>query len=213
MDTPSTRSTPPRQDRPGALDAVILAGGGGRRMGGVDKPGLAVAGRTLLERVADAVRSHGAAAAGTGADTRLVVVGPRRESPRALYVREDPPGSGPVPALRAGIAHVRSGWFALLAADLPHLAPEHLDALAGAVVRGGAGAVFVDPAGREQWLTGVWRTDAVRDALAGYTGRSLYGLLGPLEPRPVPADDLAAADCDTPEDLARARRLLEPPAP
>ncbi|MFD3688320.1 molybdenum cofactor guanylyltransferase [Nocardiopsis sp. NPDC058631] len=211
MDTPSTRRTPARDEAPRVLDAVILAGGGGRRMGGVDKPGLAVAGRTLLERVADAVRAHGAAAEGTEADTRVVVVGPHRESPRALYVREDPPGAGPVPALRAGLPHVRSDWFALLAADLPHLAPGHLAALAEAPAPGDTGAVFVDPSGREQWLTGVWRTDAVRDALAEYTGRSLYGLLGPLAPRLVPADDLAAADCDTPEDLARARSLLEPP--
>ena len=213
MDTPSTRSTPPRQEGPRALDAVILAGGGGRRMGGVDKPGLDVAGRTLLERVADAVRAHGAAADGPGtdADARVIVVGPRRESPRAVYVREDPPGAGPVPALRAGLPHVRSRWFALLAADLPHLAPAHLGALAEAPAPSDTGAVFVDSSGREQWLTGVWHTDAVRDALAGYTGRSLYGLLGPLRPRLVPADDLAVADCDTPDDLARARSLLEPP--
>ncbi|OOC53408.1 molybdenum cofactor guanylyltransferase [Nocardiopsis sinuspersici] len=229
------------------LDAVVLAGGAGRRMGGVDKPGLDVAGRTLLERVtdvvrahnADAVRVHGAgtvAPSGTAAvgatpedarDTagsrgeagedagggRTIVVGPTRESPRALYVREDPPGSGPVPALRAGLAHVRTPWFALLAADLPHLDTGHLAALTAALSEDDAGAVFVDSTGHEQWLTGVWRADAVRAALADYRGRSLYRLLGPLRPRAVPpADDLAVADCDTPEDLDRARRLLEPPA-
>ncbi|WP_159942401.1 MULTISPECIES: molybdenum cofactor guanylyltransferase [unclassified Nocardiopsis] len=198
------------------LDAVVLAGGAARRMGGIDKPGLAVGGRTLLERVTDAVRAHNAAerpARGHGEDgARVVVVGPPRPSPRALYVREDPPGSGPVPALRTGLAHVRAPRFALLAADLPHLAPAHLAVLDAALEAGGTGAVFADSAGREQWLTGVWRTDAVRAALADYRGRSLYGLLGPLEPRTVRlADDLAVADCDTPDDLARARRLLDPP--
>ncbi|MFD6950111.1 molybdenum cofactor guanylyltransferase [Nocardiopsis sp. TSRI0078] len=206
-------------------------------MGGADKPGLAVAGRTLLERVTDAVRAHNAGAdpprgagsaaaagpegtgggrgeAGEGAGGgRIIVVGPRRESPRALYVREDPPGSGPVPALRAGLAHVRAPWFALLAADLPHLDTGHLAALTEAPEEGDTGAVFVDSTGHEQWLTGVWRTDAVRSALTGYRGRSLYRLLGPLRPRAVrPADDLAVSDCDTPDDLARARRLLDPPA-
>ena len=217
------------------LDAVVLAGGAARRMGGVDKPGLEVAGRTLLERVTDAVRAHntgvaeaaGAPEAGpegpaikgrdggpareTTERGRVIVVGPPRPSPRALYVREDPPGAGPVPALRTGLAHVRAPWFALLAADLPHLEAAHLAALAAEA--DGAGAVFVDSGGHEQWLTGVWRTDAVRAALARYRGRSLYGLLGPLGPRTVaPTDDLAVADCDTPDDLARARHLLDPPS-
>jgi molybdopterin-guanine dinucleotide biosynthesis protein A len=193
--------------RPG-LDAVVLAGGEGRRMGGVDKPGLAVGGRTLLERVAAVVRSH-------CPDAGVTVVGPRRESPRARYVREDPPGSGPVPALRAGLPYVERAWFALLAADLPHLNADHLAALADALgtdsaAEGAAGAVFVDADGREQWLTGIWRTAAVRDALEGYRGRSLYGLLGPLAPHLVPlTDDHAAFDVDTPDDLARARRDLE----
>ncbi|MFL1381784.1 MULTISPECIES: molybdenum cofactor guanylyltransferase [unclassified Nocardiopsis] len=177
------------------LDAVILAGGAGTRMGGIDKPGLAVGGRTLLERVAAAVRAHTPGG-------RVIVVGPDRETPEALYVREDPPGSGPVPALRAGLAHVIADRFALLAADLPHLTGEHLALLQ-------PNAVFVDAEGREQWLTGVWNTADVRAALAAYTGRSLYGLLGPLTPRLVPAPDPdAVADCDTPEDLERATRRL-----
>ncbi|MEV2278738.1 molybdenum cofactor guanylyltransferase [Nocardiopsis sp. NPDC049922] len=187
---------------PGGIDAVILAGGAARRMGGADKPGLTVAGRTLLERVADAVRSHDAQA-------RVIVVGPPRESPPALYVREEPPGAGPVPALIAGLAHVRAPRFALLAADLPRLTAAHLAELAEAFDETASGAVYVDTGGREQWLTGVWRTDAVRAALADYRGRSLFRLLGPLEPRRIAlADDGAEFDCDTPEDLARARRDL-----
>ncbi len=172
-------------------------------MGGADKPGLAVAGRTMLERAVDAVRAHAPGA-------RVIVVGPTRESPPALYVREDPPGSGPVPALRAGLAHVRAPRFALLAADLPRLTADHLAELAGALDGTASGAVYVDAGGREQWLTGVWRTDAVRAALADYPGRSLHGLLGPLDPRRVAlADDRAEFDCDTPEDLARVRRDLD----
>lgn len=191
--------------RPG-LDAVILAGGEGRRMGGVDKPGLTLDGSTLVERVAAVVRAH-------SPDAGVTVVGPPRESPRARYVREDPPGSGPVPALRAGLPHVERAWFALLAADLPHLTAAHLDALVQDLQEGAgdtAGAVFVDDDGREQWLTGIWRTAAVREAMADYRGRSLYGLLGPLSPRLVPLTDRHAAfDIDTPDDLARARRDLE----
>ena len=40
-------------DAPGteAYDAVVLAGGAARRLGGVDKPGVRVGGRALLDRV------------------------------------------------------------------------------------------------------------------------------------------------------------------
>ncbi|GAB3720902.1 molybdenum cofactor guanylyltransferase [Nocardiopsis oceani] len=183
------------------LDAVVLAGGAATRMGGADKPGLTVAGRTLLERVVDTVRAHAPSA-------RVVVVGPERDSPSAHYVREDPPGGGPVPALEAGLPSVRAPWCALLAADLPHLRPRHLEALHTAA-QGRDGSVLVDATGRQQWLTGVWRTDVLRAALADYGGRSLYGLLEPLDPAPVPADgDPETFDVDTPEDLEEARRHL-----
>ncbi|MFC4565950.1 molybdenum cofactor guanylyltransferase [Nocardiopsis mangrovi] len=179
------------------VDAVILAGGAARRMGGADKPGLEVGGATLLERVAAAVPPGG----------RTIVVGPERDRPHAHYVREDPPGGGPVPALRAGLAEVAAPWFALLAGDLPFLdgaRPAQLRAAA----RSGSGAVLVDADGREQWLLGVWDTAAVRAAVAGYTGASLRGLLGPLDPVRVPAaaGDPSVIDCDTPDDLDRARR-------
>ena len=57
----------------GGFDAVVLAGGAARRLGGTDKPALRVDERTLLEHVVAAV-------AGAG---RIVVVGPRRSLRRA----------------------------------------------------------------------------------------------------------------------------------
>ncbi|MQY08616.1 molybdenum cofactor guanylyltransferase [Actinomadura macrotermitis] len=183
-----------------AFDAVVLAGGQARRLGGADKPGAPVAGRALVEWVADAVAAAG----------RLIVVGPPRAAlPHAVAVREDPPGAGPVPALRAGLAEVRAPWLALLAADLPFLRAGHVAALLDAA-RGADGAVLLDDQGREQWLAGCWRTGALRAALAGYRRSSLFGLLGPLRPVPV---RLAAGerppwyDCDTPDALADAERL------
>ncbi|MFY9890374.1 MAG: NTP transferase domain-containing protein, partial [Streptosporangiaceae bacterium] len=53
-----------------AFDTVILAGGSAARMGGADKPGIAVGRTAMLVLVAQA-----AAAAGT---RRLIVVGPPR---------------------------------------------------------------------------------------------------------------------------------------
>ncbi|MEV0970552.1 molybdenum cofactor guanylyltransferase [Microtetraspora glauca] len=186
-------------------DAVILAGGRAERLGGLDKPGEPVGGRPLIERVAAAV---------PGART-LVVVGPPRPGrglERAVHVREDPPGSGPIPALRAGLALVTEDEVALLAADLPFLDAGHVTALfAAARAAGAPGAVLVDDEGREQWLTGVWRSGPLRAALESYTGRSLRGLLGPLGPAAIRLASRADGcdpwfDCDTMDDLDRARR-------
>jgi molybdopterin-guanine dinucleotide biosynthesis protein A len=174
-------------------------------MGGVDKPGLTVAGCSLLEHVVSTVRAH-------TPTTGVIVVGPERERPRARYVREDPPGAGPVPALRAGLARVEAPRVVLLAADLPYLTPGHLVALDEALdgPPKSAGAVLVDESGREQWLTGVWRTGTLTAALSAYTGRSLYGLLGPLAPAHVAfSTEGRGFDVDTPRDLDRARADLE----
>nr|WP_214411050.1 NTP transferase domain-containing protein [Sphaerisporangium fuscum] len=184
-------------------DAVVLAGGAARRLGGGDKPGVRVGGLTLVERVAAAVPDA----------ARLIVVGPAYPGlPRALFVREDPPGGGPVPALRAGLAVSRAPFVALLAADLPFLLPGHLAALLSAAATG-PGAVLVDDEGHDQWLTGVWRTETLSAALAAYEGGSLRGLLGPLEPvrLALPVGDDGRVpwfDCDTMDDVRYARNHI-----
>ncbi|MFF5205456.1 molybdenum cofactor guanylyltransferase [Streptosporangium sp. NPDC000396] len=174
-------------------DACILAGGLARRLGGRDKPGMLVSGRPLIESVAAAVPDAG----------KLIVVGPHRPGlPRALFQREDPPGGGPVSALRVGLAEVSAPWVALLAADLPFLTAGHVSALLDAAE---TGAVLVDDDGREQWLTGVWRTAELAEALARYEGRSLHGLLAPLAPARLHLAGQPWFDCDTADDLKRAR--------
>ncbi|MGW4965745.1 NTP transferase domain-containing protein [Nonomuraea sp. NPDC004186] len=114
----------PSAESPGqpAFDAVILAGGEARRLGGADKPGLTVGGRSLVEHVVTAV-----------ADARTtIVVGPERPIPGVVFVREDPPRSGPVPALAAGLNGVTAPWVVLLAGDLPFITAPHVTALLNA---------------------------------------------------------------------------------
>src|SRR5690606_23092366 len=93
------------------FDAVILAGGRASRLGGADKPGLRVGGRTLLEGSVDAAQRAGA--------HRTILAGPDRGTPHTLTVREDPPFGGAVAALAAALPLVGHEWMLLLAADLP----------------------------------------------------------------------------------------------
>jgi molybdopterin-guanine dinucleotide biosynthesis protein A len=216
------------------LAAVVLAGGRASRLGGADKPGLVVGTRSLLAAVVSA-----AVEAGAG---HVVVVGPARPglstaagpSGQLDFVREDPPGSGPVAALRAGLAAISAPAVAVLAADMPFLAARHLRALleaaglqdAGAGAVSGSprprprndacagqaprGAVLLDDSGRPQWLAGCWAVTVLRGQLARYGGDSLHGLLQPLQPVRL-SYPLAAGepppwlDCDVAADLSLAR--------
>jgi hypothetical protein len=107
----------------------------------------------------------------------------------------------------------------VLAADLPFLRGDRLAALLAAACGGGSGgAVIADACGAAQWLAGCWPTGALAAALAAYPGRSLRGLLSPLQPAliadPGPAGSPSPwLDCDTPEELAAARawRAAQPP--
>ena len=193
---------------PAGVAAVVLAGGRAARLGGADKPALIVGGQPLLAAVIVA-----AAAAGAG---QIVIVGPPRPTLTAPldgqatmeWVREDPPGSGPVAALRCGLAATGAPLILLLAADLPFLRARQLTALIAAT--GPAqGAVLVDDADRPQWLVGCWAASALRAGLARYRGSSLRGLLDPLRPARLtcPAGDGPPPwlDCDTDADLRLAR--------
>ena len=202
------------------LSAVVLAGGRGTRLGGIDKPGLSVGGRTLLATVIAAAREAGA--------SRIIVVGPQRPGLRARFVREEPPGAGPFAALCRGLAELdgpgagrqdRPGQVAVLAADLPFLRAAHLRtllaALAGPPARNGA--VLIDDQGRPQWLTGCWPTRTLARAASEYTGFSLRGLMTPLDPAHVVIEPRRGEpppwlDCDTGADLRRARDWPAPAA-
>ncbi|MZF89845.1 NTP transferase domain-containing protein, partial [Streptomyces sp. SID5643] len=48
---PGVATGPAHGADPARYDAVVLAGGAARRLGGADKPGVRVGGRPLLDRV------------------------------------------------------------------------------------------------------------------------------------------------------------------
>jgi molybdopterin-guanine dinucleotide biosynthesis protein A len=176
-------------------------------MGGVDKARVLVAGRALLDRVLTAV----------GSAQRVVVVGPRRElgadvvaglAGEVRWVREHPPGGGPLAAIAAGLQQVAAPLVAVVAVDMPFLTAERMRALRGAAGSPGVDAAMLcDPDGRWQPLAAVWRAASLRAALPAHpAGRPVRGLLAGRAVVPVPADAASCLDCDSPADVDLASR-------
>lgn len=178
------------------FSGVILAGGTAARMDGVDKGGVELDGRTLLELAIDAF---------VDAD-ELVVVGPDSvlTSRPVTTVREDPPRGGPVAGLLTGLdALLRPPRLVgVLAVDMPRVTAYTLRRLREAS-EGHDGAFLTGADGRRQ-LAGVLdvrRLAQVRPGLEEQHGMALHRLLSPLHLVLVPAIDDEAVDIDSWADL------------
>lgn len=178
----------------GGWDAIVLAGGRGTRLGGVDKASLEIDGETLLARTLRAV-------AGAG---RIIVVGDV-DVAGAVVVQEEPRFAGPAAAIGAGVVEVAAPYVLLVACDQPFLAeavPGLLDTASG------DGVVAVDEDGRRQHLMSVLAAGALRASIASRStlvDLSVRALLAPLELGEVAIPARAALDIDTWHDRDRAR--------
>jgi molybdopterin-guanine dinucleotide biosynthesis protein A len=190
-----------------AFDAVVLAGGNGRRLGGVDKAGLVIGGLTLLDRVL---------LASAGAEQTVVVGEPRATIRTVGWTSEHPPEGGPVAGLAAGLealAPVSAPLVLVLATDLTRIQGADIDRLIAAVTAAPAAdaAVFTDDDGRLQPLAAIYRRSALSQALAAIEpvhGKAVTVMLRRLNVVTVPDRD-AAQDCDTPDQLAAARQRYD----
>ena len=182
---------------------VVLAGGTAARMDGVDKGGVELHGRTLLELALDAFLD---------AD-EVVVVAPRSvpTSRPVTFACEDPPRGGPVAGLLTGLDALlrRPRLVGVLAVDMPRVTPATMRRLRAAA-EGHDGAFLTDGDGRRQ-LAGVLdagRLAEVRPDLEGQHGMALHRLLAPLDLAEVAGDGDEAVDIDSWADL---RDLGGPP--
>lgn len=209
-------------------DAIVLAGGRSRRLGGVPKAEMRMPhdGRTLLER----------SVAAAGPAQRIVVVGPgpQRPLPAAVLVaREDPPFGGPAAGVAAGLDALSESdaaagggsvggvpeWVLVLACDMPH-AVEAVRVLMAAAAAGGDGdgVIAQDGDNRLQPLAAVYRRGALAAVVREHReagsldGAAMFGLVRGLALTPVPVPATATADVDTWGD-AQALGVLPPRDP
>jgi molybdopterin-guanine dinucleotide biosynthesis protein A len=138
------------------LCAVVLAGGTGARLGGVDKGSIELDGVSLLERTLTA----------TMAAAEVVVVGRQVPTSRPVgWALEDPPLGGPAAGLLSALDRFAAApdLVAVLAVDMPKVGPTTVARLTWAVEADPAvdGAVLVDARGRRQTLAAVYRYSAL----------------------------------------------------
>ncbi|MBU4335159.1 MAG: NTP transferase domain-containing protein [Actinobacteria bacterium] len=177
-------------------DLLVLAGGRARRLGGVSKADVVVAGRALLDRVLD----------GADAARSVVVVGPADLLRDGItVVQENPPFGGPVAGIEAGFAALGAAGevpVVLLACDVPRAAHAVPLLLAALVENPAADAAhIVDVEGRAQLLVGACRRAALRSALASAAddvrGMSVRALVGGWRQVAVADPGGLAEDVDT----------------
>ncbi|MGQ0743885.1 MAG: molybdenum cofactor guanylyltransferase [Acidimicrobiales bacterium] len=213
----------PRDPLVAAPAGVILAGGEGRRLGGVDKGGLSVAGISLLTRVLAALAVHchpivvvggahpcGSDASGWGG---VDVAG---QVP--VRLSDSHGGGGPVPAVGDAVRYLRDlessargkcvpSVMVLSAVDLALLRADHIGGLlAGLATHRSAPAVAArGPGGRPNPLLAAYRLETLSGPFE--PDQPAGRLLGPGSVV-VGLDGDAEFNLNTPEDLAEATRRL-----
>jgi molybdopterin-guanine dinucleotide biosynthesis protein A len=180
---------------PTGFAAVLLAGGRGVRMGGVDKASVEHRGRPMLEHALDALLDA----------AEVVVVGDPLPTGRPVtFTRESPRYGGPVAALLAGRDALSRTprLLGVLAVDMPRVTRSTFLRLQEAAA-GRDGAVLVDAGGRRQ-LAGVLdcaRLDQIRPGAGAEHGMALHRLLADLDLADVAPEDDEGRDVDTWADL------------
>ena len=176
------------------FDAIVLLGGSGRRLGGMDKAAIRVGETTLLERALAAVDDAGT----------TVCVGPARPTARPVrWTIEDPAGGGPVAGIEAGLAYVAAPVVVVVAVDMPFVKRALIEDLVRACEKDGA-MVKDDSV---QPLLAAYATGILRSRLevVGSAGVSMTTLVAGMSCELVSAPG-AAFDVDTLEDLDSIRK-------
>ena len=187
----------PKESVPLPLSALILAGGAGRRMGGLDKGWQRHRRQPLIAHALDTVQDR-AQEVFISANRSLDAYG-RLGYP--VLVDAEPGFAGPLQGIRAGFAAMQTDWLACIPVDCPDLPRDLLDRLWRS--RGTEPLVV---AGDAHGITPVVALmhRSLSDSLATYleTGdASVRGWMRKIPQRLLPLDAAALRNINRPEDL------------
>jgi molybdopterin-guanine dinucleotide biosynthesis protein A len=187
------------------LTGLVLAGGMGRRMGGVDKALVPLDGRPLLAHVIERLRpqvsqllvnANGDPARFAGFGDRVI----------ADVVGDHP---GPLAGLHAGLTHTKHPWVLSVPCDAPRLPLDLGARLTRAIQDSGAEIAVARAGGRVHPVFGLLSAslaDPLRDYLDG-GGRAVLGWIETRRSVVVDFDDADAfTNVNTAEDLACLER-------
>ncbi|WP_413614802.1 molybdenum cofactor guanylyltransferase [Halomonas cupida] len=175
---------------PGALTGLVLAGGQGQRMGGVDKGLVEFAGAPLVSWAIRCLRPH--------VGEVLVSANRHLEQYAAVADRvvEDIEAGfhGPLMGIYSGLRAARSEWVVIVPCDSP-LLPDDLVARLARVVEAGADIAIADDGERRHPVVAMMRQALHRDlGLALASGERKVGRwYARHECRPVDVSDCAEA--------------------
>lgn len=178
------------------MSAALIAGGRGRRLGGVAKGLIEVEGRTLGERLVDLLEP-------ICGPVLLVANDPSVYAALNVpTVRDVIAGKGPPGGVHAALTRSPAGWVFVAAIDLPWLDRESVTALAEA--REGHDVALWRADGWLQPLAGWWHTrcGATLDRLLRAGDPGFRSILAELDVRVLEAPDARPfTNLNTPEDL------------
>lgn len=203
-----------------SIIAVILAGGQGRRFGGVDKSFLSLAGKPLLAhvvaRIAPQVSEVMVNAGADGGRFRGLGVRIVADQPCAM------PATGPLVGLISTFSALRRAGdvtSAILSVpvDTPFLPSDLVAQLTAALAISGAGVAYAATADRDHPIIALWRPDVREPVCALFDQQpsiSLHGMMQQLRGTRVAFAVDRAIDpflnVNRPEDLEAAERALCP---
>ena len=196
-----------------SLRAIILTGGRSSRFAGVHKPGVELAGRTVLSRILATVR---------GADplAEVVVAGradglDAEEAETVAIVRERPEFAGPLAGIAvadASSAAERADITLVIAGDMPMVTANHIADLIEECARTGRPVTGTDDRGKAQFLCAAWPSRLLRSRLKEIgdpTDKAVKLLFAEGEPIVVGGDPGVVLDLDTADALARVRSRFD----
>jgi molybdenum cofactor guanylyltransferase len=201
------------------IDAFILVGGRSSRFGS-DKGSTLLAGKPVVDRIADAVATALPGARITlveGNNDRLFTI-----SSRGLPVVFDlEPGHGPVGGIQASLAYALTDWVLIVACDYPMLTSDLIRLLASKMEADLDAVVPLQRDGRPQPLCAVYRRKACLAAIdkllrPNRSAPAVMTIVDEVETCFVPFEEISSLpgadhiflNMNTAEDLETASKLL-----